>query len=71
VATDIHLDQSNSKSVKVYEVNKNPKWPERGHLESNMSDINFERITTRSQSSLVNFSPMKQVIQMDELKNYA
>jgi hypothetical protein len=35
-------------SSKIYEVKKNPKWLIRGHFESNMLDINFEKRVTRS-----------------------
>lgn len=51
-------DDSNSELVKEDEVKKKPKWLERGHLESNMLDRNFERRVTRSQSYLVNYALM-------------
>jgi hypothetical protein len=51
-------NESDSKLAKADEVKKKPKWLERGHLESNMLDRNFERRLTRSQSSLVNYALM-------------
>lgn len=64
-------DKSNSKSTKAYDVKKNPKWLERGHSKIKMLDRDFERRLIRSQSCLVNFSLMAQVMKMDEPHNYA
>ena len=64
-------DELISKSTKEDEVKKNPKWLERGHLESNMLDRNFEKRLTRSHNSILNFALMTQVMKMDEPQNYA
>jgi len=63
-------DESNSKSVKIDEVKK-PRWLERGHSKRSMLDRNFEKTVTRSQSSLVKYALMVQVMKMDESQNYA
>jgi hypothetical protein len=63
--------ESHSKSVKEDEVKKKPKWFERNHLENTMLDRNFERRITRSQSNLVNYALMTQVVKMDEPQTYA
>jgi hypothetical protein len=63
--------ESHSKSVKEDEVKKKPKWFERSHSESNMLDRNFERRITRSQSNLVKYALMTQVMKMDEPQTYA
>ena len=64
------MDIGDASNSKANEVKKKPKWLERGHLESNMLDRNFERRLTRSQSSLVNYALMAQVMKMDEPHNY-
>jgi hypothetical protein len=63
--------ESHSKLVKEYEVKKKPKWFERSHSKRNMLDINFERRITRSQSNLMNYALMTQVMKMDEPQTYA
>ena len=64
-------DESNSKSVKIDQVKKKPKWLERSHSESNVLDRNFERGVTISQNYLVNYALMGQVMKMDEPRDYA
>jgi len=64
-------NELDSNSAKEDEVKKKPTWLERGYLESNMFDRNLERRLTRSQSFLVNYALMAQVMKMDEPQNYA
>jgi len=51
-------DESNSKSVMIDEVKKNPKWLEMSYSEKIMLEEIFERRLTRPRSSLVNYSLM-------------
>jgi len=46
------------------------KWLIKGHSESNMLDIKFEKGVTRSQSCIVNFVVMAKVTTMDEPNIY-
>jgi hypothetical protein len=59
-------DESNSKTTKAYEIKKKPKWLERGHSENNILDRNFERRLTKSQSCLMNYALMAQVMKINE-----
>jgi hypothetical protein len=62
--------ESHSKSLKEYEVKKKPMWFERTHSENNMLDRNFERRIIKSQSNVVNYALMTQVMKIDEPQNY-
>ena len=64
-------DESNSKTTKADEVKKKPKWLQRGHSENNILDRNFERRLTKSQSCLMNYAFMAQVMKINEPQNYA
>jgi hypothetical protein len=59
------VDIGDASNSKANEVKKKPKWLERGHLERNMLDRNVERRLTRSQSCLVNYALLSQVMKMD------